>query len=235
MFNKQIAKFVTNNKFLLEEYPIQKYSKNPPSWFKDVHVNLNKYMDEPQFKTTVKACSGIWDFLKNAYILRWNFDLEITINKDGTFNYGDINKDMLKRVTWFGPELFSMHTPIADDDLTKNTIKLEMNWDVVSSQNGKLLFTEPFFDYNRDYRIIPGVVEPKYVHAVNVIIEPLKDKIIIKRGEPALAVIPLDNQKIVSSLINRKDNDMIERANYKQNTLGSHWYEKYRKSYKKQK
>ena len=128
-----------------------------------------------------------------------------------------------------------MHTPIADDDLTKNTIKLETNWDVVSSQNGKLLFTEPFFDYNRDYRIIPGVIEPKYVHAVNVIIEPLKDKIIIKRGEPALAVIPLDNQKIVSSLINRKDNDMIEKANYKQNTLGSHWYEKYRKSDKKQK
>ena len=123
-----------------------------------------------------------------------------------------------------------MHTPISDNYLTSSTIKLETNWDVVSSQDGMLLFTEPFFDYNRDYRIIPGVMEPKYVHEVNIIIEPLKDKIIIKKGEPALAVIPLDNQKIVSGLTNRKDRDMIDRATYKQNTLGSHWYEKYRKS-----
>lgn len=235
MFNKKIAKFVTNNKFLLEEYPIQKYSKNPPSWFKDVHVNLQEYTKETKHKSTVKACSGIWDFFKNVYILRWNFDLEIDINKDETFNYGEINNDMLKRVTWFQKELYSMHTPIADDHLTKNTIKLEMNWDVVSSQNGKLLFTEPFFDYNRDYRIIPGIVEPKYVPSVNVIIEPLKNKIIIKRGDPALAIIPLDNQKIISSLINKKDADIIMKSNYKQNTLGSHWYEKFRKSDKKKK
>lgn len=226
---KNIVKFVTDNKYLLEEYPLEKYSKNPPQWFKDLHVNLHKYSNNTEFSTTAKGCSGIWDFFKKAYILRYNFDLEITVNKNETFDYTKVNNDMLERITWFSKELYSMHTPIGDNYLTKNTIKLETNWKVTSKGKGSLLFTEPFFDYNRDYRIIPGIVQPKYVSAVNVIIEPLKEKIKIKRGEPALAIIPLDNQKVISSLATKKDIETIGRHNYKQNTLGSAWYEKYRK------
>jgi len=231
MFKRnKTVKLVSSNKFLVEEFPIEKYSKQPPEWFKDIHVNLQEYTQDTEFKSTVKACAGIWDFLKNAYIIRWNFDLEIDVYKDETFNYSKINNDMLKRVTWFNKELYSMHTPIADNKLTLNTIKLELDWAITSQQRGKVLFTEPFFDYNRDYRIIPGIVEPKFVNDVNVIIEPMKEVIKIKRGDPAIALIPLDNQKIITAVSTQKELDIIGKSNYKQNTLGSGWYERYRRN-----
>ena len=231
IFKKQkIVKLITNNKFLLDEYPVQKYSKEIPLWFKDIHVNLHKYTQNTKFKHTVKACSGIWDFFKNVYIIRWNFDLEIDVFKDETFSYSpDLNNNMLRKITWFNKELYAQHTPISKSKLSLNTIKLELNWYITSLQKGKVLFMEPFFDYQRDYRIIPGIVEPKYVNDVNVIIEPLVDKIIIKRGQPALAFIPLENQNIEVSMGNDKDWDSINKNNYKQNTLGISWYEKYRK------
>ena len=169
IFKKQkIVKLITNNKFLLDEYPVQKYSKEIPLWFKDIHVNLHKYTQNTKFKHTVKACSGIWDFFKNVYIIRWNFDLEIDVFKDETFSYSpDLNNNMLRKITWFNKELYAQHTPISKSKLSLNTIKLELNWYITSLQKGKVLFMEPFFDYQRDYRIIPGIVEPKYVNDVN--------------------------------------------------------------------
>ena len=231
MFKRnKIVKLVSNNKFLVEEFPIEKYSKEPPKWFKDIHVNLHEYTKNTEHKSTVKACAGIWDFLKNAYIIRWNFDLEINISENEKFDYSPVNNNMLRRITWFDKELYAMHTPISDNKLTLNTIKLELNWSITSQQRGKVLFTEPFFDYNRDYRIIPGIVEPKFVSDVNVIIEPVKEVIEIKRGEPALALIPLDNQKIITAVSTQKELDIIGKSNYKQDTLGSGWYEKFRRS-----
>jgi len=225
--NKQKEiKFITNNKFLLNEFPIEKYSKNLPNWYKNIDINVNKYTKNN--KLSSKACSGMLDYFKKVYILRWNFDLEININDDETFNYKTINNNMLKSITWFSKEMYSMHTPIADNKLTLNTLKLETNWKIISHSRGSVLFTEPFFDYQRDYRIIPGIIEPKFSNSVIVIIEPLKEKIILKRGEPALAIIPLENQIITNSLGNKKDLDLIEKNNYEFETNNKYWYEKNR-------
>lgn len=229
IFNKQKeVKFITKNKFLLNEFPIEKYSNNLPNWFENININANKYTKDTSKKLSSKACSGMLDYFKNVYILRWNFDLEININDNETFNYESINNNMLKSVTWFDKEMYAMHTPIADNKLTLNTLKIETNWKILSEQKGLILFTEPFYDYQRNYRIIPAMIEPKFSNSVIIIIEPLKEKIIFKRGEPALAIIPLENQKITSSLGNKKDWYLIDKNNYEMETNKLYWYEKNR-------
>lgn len=228
--NKKIVKLISNNKFLVDEFTVTKYSKNPPKWFKDIHVNLSKYDNNNTFKTTAKSCPGIWDFFKTAYIIRWNFDLKLNINNDGTYNYyPNKNNNMVKDITFFAPSMYSMHTPIAENELTINTIKIDLNWFITSQTKGKVLITDPFFNYNKDFRIIPGVVEPKYSNGVNVIIEPSSPIINIKRGDPALAIIPLDNQKIITEYGQPKDWKLINKNAYKQDTMESGWYERYRK------
>ena len=67
-----------------------------------------------------------------------------------------------------------------------------------------------------------------YVNDVNVIIEPLVEKIEIKRGDPALLMFSLDNKTINSRVATDKDNKIIQRNLYKQNTYGLSWYEKHR-------
>ena len=227
---KKIVKLISNNKFLVDEFPVEKYSKNPPKWFKDIHVNLSEYADINDWQTTAKGCAGIWDFLKSAYIIRWNFDLKFNIHETETYEYYPRkNKNMVKDITFFSPPMYSIHTPVADNKLTLNTIKIDLNWFITSQTKGKVLMTDPFFNYNKEYKIISGVVEPKYSNGVNVIIEPSSPVINIKRGDPALAVIPLDGQKLVTEYGNSKDWNIVNKNFYKQDTMGSGWYERYRK------
>ena len=39
---------VSNNEFLIEEYPLENYSKHLPSWFKDIKVDLSEYKQAPE-------------------------------------------------------------------------------------------------------------------------------------------------------------------------------------------
>ena len=59
--------------------------------------------------------------------------------------------------------------------------------------------------------------------------EPLKKKIDIKRGDPALIMFSLDGLDIRTRVSTIKDNERIQKNLYKQNTMGLSWYEKLRK------
>ena len=60
--------------------------------------------------------------------------------------------------------------------------------------------------------------------------EPLKKKIQIKRGDPALIMFSLDGLPINTRVASNKDNDRINKNLYKQNSIGLSWYEKLRSS-----
>ena len=92
------------------------------------------------------------------------------------------------------------------------------------------MITDPFYNYNMQYRIVPGIVDPYYVNDVNIIMEPLKKKIQIKRGDPALIMFSLDGLPINTRVASNKDNDRINKNLYKQNSIGLSWYEKLRSS-----
>jgi hypothetical protein len=94
----------------------------------------------------------------------------------------------------------------------------------------RVLITDPFYNYNPQYRIVPGVVDPYLVNDVNIIMEPLQKKIDIKRGDPALVMFSLDGLDIKTRVATIKDNERIQKNLYKQNTMGLSCYEKHRKT-----
>lgn len=219
---------VSNNEFLIEEYPLENYSKHLPSWFKDIKVDLSEYKQDHEKgrNHTAKSCSGIWDYFKTGYLLRFNFDITLDIKDNNNFSYYPESHKDRYNMTWFDAELYGMHTPLeSQSDLM---IKLETPYKIVSNKSTRVLFTDPFYNYDLTYRIVPGIVDPLYVNDVNIIIEPLAEKIEIKRGDPALLMFSLDNQTIHSRVATDKDNKIIQRNLYKQNTYGLSWYEKYR-------
>ena len=219
---------VSNNQFLIEEYPLEKYSKHLPSWFKDIKVDLSEYKQAHAKgrNHTAKSCSGIWDYFKTGYLLRFNFDITLDIKDNNNFEYYPESHEDRYKMTWFDAELYGMHTPLeSQSDLM---IKLETPYKIVSNKSTKVLLTDPFYNYDLSYRIVPGIVDPLYVNDVNIIIEPLTEKIEIKRGDPALVMFSLDNLNIKSRVATKKDNKIIRRNLYKQNTYGLSWYEKHR-------
>ena len=128
--------------------------------------------------------------------------------------------------TWFDAELYGMHTPINTG--MDMMIKLVTPFKIVPNKSTRVLFTDPFYNYEQKYRIVPGIVDPHYVNDVNIIIEPLVKQIQIKRGDPALLMFSLDNSKIGTRVATNKDNKLIRKNLYKQNTYGLSWYEKHR-------
>lgn len=219
---------VSNNEFLIEEYPLEKYSKHLPNWFKDMKVDLSEYNKDhdPGRNHTAKSCSGMWDFFKTGYLLRFNFDITLNIQDSKNFDYHPEPHEDRFKMTWFDAELYGMHTPIKTG--MDMMIKLVTPFKIVSNKSTRVLFTDPFYNYEQKYRIVPGIVDPHYVNDVNIIIEPLVKQIQIKRGDPALLMFSLDNSKIGTRVATNKDNKLIRKNLYKQNTYGLSWYEKHR-------
>lgn len=221
---------VSNNKYLIEEFPLEKYSKHIPDWYKNIKVDLSNY--DKNFKKgeqhTAKSCAGIWDYFKTGYILRFNFDLNIDIKDDHNFDYLPETNSQTFDMSWFNPEMYGNHTP--SKSASNTTIKLNTLYKIVSNKSTKVLITDPFYNYNMQYRIVPGIVDPYYVNDVNIIMEPLKKKIQIKRGDPALIMFSLDGLPINTRVASNKDNDIINKNLYKQNSIGLSWYEKLRSS-----
>ena len=221
---------VSNNKYLIEEFPLEKYSKHIPDWYKNIKVDLSNY--DKNFKKgeqhTAKSCAGIWDYFKTGYILRFNFDLNIDIKDDHNFDYLPETNSQTFDMSWFNPEMYGNHTP--SKSASNTTIKLNTLYKIVSNKSTKVLITDPFYNYNMQYRIVPGIVDPYYVNDVNIIMEPLKKKIQIKRGDPALIMFSLDGLPINTRVASNKDNDRINKNLYKQNSIGLSWYEKLRSS-----
>ncbi len=219
---------VSNNQYLIEEFPLEKYSKHVPEWFKNIKVDLSEY--DKNIKQgeqhTAKSCSGIWDYFKTGYILRFNFDLNINIKDSNNFDYSPQSNSQTFDMAWFNAEMYGNHTPL--ESVSNATIKLNSLYKIVASKSTKVLTTDPFYNYNMQYRIVPGIIDPYYVNDVNILMEPLQNEINIKRGDPALIMFSLDGLDIRTRVATKKDNEKIQRNLFKQKTYGLSWYEKYR-------
>jgi len=227
-YRKSNLAVVSNNQYLIEEFPIEKYSKHIPDWFKNIHVDLATYdknITKGQ-KHTAKSCAGIWDYFKQAYVLRFNYDLKIDILDSNNFDYYPETNSSNFNMSWFNAEMYGMHTPL--NNSLDTMIKLNSLYKIVSNKSTSVLMTDPFYNYNPQYRIVPGIVDPYFVNDVNIIMEPLQKKIDIKRGDPALIMFSLDGLDIRTRVATIKDNKQIQRNLYKQDTLGLSWYEKLR-------
>tara|TARA_R100001163_G_C5054828_1_gene191333 strand:+ start:1388 stop:1783 length:396 start_codon:yes stop_codon:yes gene_type:complete len=126
-----------------------------------------------------------------SYALLWNFDLEIAVT-DFNFQHGGVGLPV-KDITWFESSQYGVHTP---DSNKKNNmlIKIETLWEIYGE--GKMLTVDPFYNYESNYRTVPGVVDPKKSNSINVLLEPYDDTILINKGDVACLFIPLNFEDI---------------------------------------
>lgn len=229
MFKKSDIDIVTRNPIIHKEFPVIKYSKLKEEWAKKAPLYLDKV--QIQDTKTFRGCPGINDWYQEMYIVRWNFDLEIHCDKEtDTFTwYPDvINENTFKKLNWFESNKYGLYTPQQDKKRLNTIIKIDLHWDIVSKdKNAKVLLLDPFYNYNFDYRITPGVMKPKYSTPINIIIEPLVDVIKIKKGEIALGIIPLNNKKLNCSIVNKEHEKIINKAKYYLDTSNEAGYIKH--------
>tara|TARA_R100000388_G_scaffold89413_1_gene70167 strand:+ start:666 stop:1370 length:705 start_codon:yes stop_codon:yes gene_type:complete len=232
MFPKQRnnLRLVTNNNFILEHYPIEKYIKHIPKWFKEIPIFQNESYFAPK---TAKACEGFTDYFSQSYLVRWNSDLIIDVIDRQKFEYypDTVNENTYDYISWFSNEMYGDYAPAKDKRTLDTIIKIETHWQFVADKDSRVLFLSPYFEYNDEVKVVQGIVNAKYFPRVNVLLELYTKQYKIERGAPACLLIPLDNQKIEVDMMNDKDKKHLDRLSYLYDTSIYNSYHKAKRDY----
>lgn len=166
------------DEYVFNNYPIQKYSK-VLNWYKNIPKKINN-------NSTARTCPGINEYLSTSYAMLWNFDVDININNNN-FIYTPANLPV-KEVSYFSADKYGVHTPL-NNKVSNILIKIDMLWEIKGK--GKLLTIDPFYNYETQYRTVPGIIDPDKTSTISVLLEPLNNNITIKQNTVACLFIPL--------------------------------------------
>lgn len=228
MLNKKdnTVRVVTDNKTILESYPIEKYIKHRPSYFKNAPSKI-QFDDEVVPFKTAKYCDGFSDYFNTAYLLRWNSDLVIDINnEDQSYDFfPNISENTYRSVGFFNSEMYG-DQHINKKRYTNIIFKISTNWNLIANKPSRFLVMDPYFNYNDQGLVMTGIFDAYRFTQVNVMFESYVKQYVIKRGDPAMVLIPLDNQKLISDYKTEKDIDHINKRAYNYDTTIYNSYNK---------
>jgi len=81
--------------------------------------------------------------------------------------------------------------PVLQDGVKKHYFKVANSWKIVTPPGYSCHFYQPFYFFNQNYRMLPGIVDTdKHDDAVNLVGIGLKNNFTIKPGEPLVVVYP---------------------------------------------
>lgn len=199
--DKIVLECFTDNPFIYETAKINHAVKFLPEWWRELPVA--KKIDRDNFdiksdlnKFNLRTCPGFRDLYKKSLVLPLWSELRIKVYPDGSYDWKSANEAVIHshpKVQYDG--LFS-NAPLAH-------LKVFSPWFVKSKSDLQLMFLEPFFNNTNinDLRIIPGVLNAKYISELNVncFIEPKLDgvrSINLNPLTPLSFLVPLTEKKI---------------------------------------
>ena len=225
---RQYIEFKTDVKGLESISPVKPSKFFIPSWFK----NMNDFVDMPANpeglpnmfgKTgdlakkfhggTVKRCPAIIDLIATGYIIpMW---ADFLLQNDGNILEWD-NKQFP-----YGIEYHS-NSQIYNWKLGKNDfregVKFTNPWRIYTPPGYSVLFTAPYYQFEKRFTVLPGIVETDRYHHINfpTLIHTRKD-IIIERGTPFIQVIPFKRDDFdldVGQMSENQVNQDLEHKNH---------------------
>ena len=186
----------TDNPFIYETARINQAVKFLPDWWRKLPPPKSIELKGDLKNFNLKTCPGFRDLYKKSLVLPLWSEFKIKVLPDGSYEWKAANQATIQshlKVQYDG--LFS-NVPLAQ-------LKILSPWFVRSKSDLQLMFLEPFFNNTNlnDLRIIPGVLNTKYVTQLNVncFIEPNPDdvrSINLSPLTPLTFLVPLTEKKI---------------------------------------
>lgn len=192
--------YTSDNGFFINDKP--SFKMDHPDWLRMIKKSFkifnphNSHYDEIP---TIKNCPGINYFMSEGIKFKLWADLKIRVNPSGEVD------DLTYGIEMFRP--FSQHDPLQFEHLypqNKTAFKLHNPWIAKCNQDTKFLFVESHYSTNffreNNMQIVPGIIDFKYQHSVNVHI--LIDKkeepydLFLPYGTPLFTLYPLSEKKI---------------------------------------
>ena len=226
---KNIKFFTTEDLFSAIPHP-EPAKKFLPDWYKKMSAKIPEEIILEKPNKNMKMCFGITDAFSYGYIIPSFCD----------FNLHWENENLKIETNWednFISSFSSFQYKEYDfpEDHVRSMIKITLPWRIETSINTSIFVCKPKWR-NLNYEIYEGIVDSdKYVNHIHLIMSfGKKDKVIIKRGDPLVQIIPLvvNDWESEIKIWTQKEELRFKRQ---QNTVSSYFYGGYKKHFWKQK
>lgn len=183
----------TNEKSILDNFPIQRASKFIPHWWRNLpayEVREENFVNVP--RPTIKSCPGLIDYFSKGFVIPSWTDIAISTHNNGSWN----------SVSSFNAQI-TEHDRYQYGENFNNFIQLKINspWFIREKLGIEFIQISPMWnnvDYWNTTHIVPGVLNYKHQHStnINLFANKIEQTIYIKSGLPLAHLIPLSDFKI---------------------------------------
>lgn len=197
---KPTVRFWTNYPGLPEIEPIVKGTQEIPKWMKSMPSKTSGLGSGIiGHLLTAKTCPGIVDYFSHAYVLKMWTDVVFTIEQreNGTYNFGvETPSNGNFKFDSHLREQYQDYIPQEVRDYNTWVVKAVSPWKLETPPGYSVLQLPMYYHYNRDFEVLPGVIDTDYHHEMNqqmMFFQP--GKYTIKRGTPLCMFIPFKRQE----------------------------------------
>jgi|688.fasta_scaffold591283_1 hypothetical protein len=201
-----------------------------PDWYKDMNTKIDEASCIHKTNKTMKMCFGVVDSFSYGYIIPSFCDMNL---------YWE-NNNLKVETSWEKNFISAFpESQFKDYELpnghVRSMIKITLPWRIETSKGTSILVAKPKWR-NVNFEIYEGIVDSdSYVNHIHVIISFDKnEKIIIKRGQPLVQIIPLVRDDWNSEIKVWSNKEELK-FNRQQNTVHSYLFGGYKKHFWKQK
>lgn len=161
-----------------------------PDWFKTIPSNNNGI-------TTVKKCPSFPDYFSQGYIIPMWADTTMSFDKD-LMQYRINHSNMFPEWSMHGNgQLVDFVTPTFNGSNAEFVFKAICPWRIITEPGWSVLQLPLFYHFNKDWSILPGVIDTDIHHEINqqVLYHGSGEEIKITRGEPFVMYVPYKREK----------------------------------------
>jgi hypothetical protein len=202
-------KFISTNKDVTKFFQPTPAKKVLPEWF----TKLDLYTSDSFNVPTIKSCIPVTDLMTSGYIIFNTYEIDLQQVPTDT-PYPPPNDDVNDYIDWrtaadtFGYSAVEKHyhaqCPVTHtDNRATDYFKIKNIWTVKTPPGYSCLFMQPFYHFNKDYKLLPAIVDTDK-HDVPIsftgYLTNLNSEITIKPGEPLVQVIPFKRDEWTMSV-----------------------------------
>lgn len=171
-----------------------------PEWWKKT-----EYKDDYQSIKNIKSCPSFPDMFSQGYIIPAWCDMVFVGGENPGFR---VPNDRFK-LSFHTHKQFLDHVPTSLSKEVSVIIKAHCPWRIKTKRGYSVYQMPLFFHYNRDYSIVPGIIDTDRHHIINqqIMLHTDKKEVFIKRGDPFVWYIPFKREKYKLEVRNQTEND----------------------------
>jgi hypothetical protein len=219
-------RFSTMDAPLVELAPPVPAGQMIPEWFTKLSLDVPRLDTQPFPKMgsmlrdysshSIKKCPAVVDYFTEGFIIPFWYDMLVQRQGDVFhFETNQINSNS-SHLEFHNFDQLPTY-PFAETDY-KKPVKFTSPWFFWTPPGWSTLFLAPQMHPNKDFTLIPGIVETDTFHQVNFpSIWHSEGDTILKRGDPFLHVIPFKREKIGLDVteFEQKDHKAINDESFK--------------------